>query len=303
MTINQLKYVLAVSRSSSMREAAMKMYVSQPALTAAIRDLEEEIGILIFDRTNKGTVLTLEGQEFVAFAKQAVNHIEILEDRYLSGDRKKEHFSVSAQHYNFAVHAFTNLIRKYEPERYTFSFYETRTNEVLNNIRDLKSEIGIVSYSTGNENIIRKIMKNSQLEFIPLMTRYTYAYVWTDHELAGQKEVSLQQLEPYPCISFNQSSEDEFYLSEEALGNYEFPKMIKSDDRATSLEMIAQLGGFSIGSGMLTGDNEILKGLVSIKLKEEDPLIIGYIYLKDRKVSELGKAYIAELEQFRTITE
>ena len=303
MTINQLKYVLAVSRSSSMREAAMKMYVSQPALTAAIRDLEEEIGILIFDRTNKGTVLTLEGQEFVAFAKQAVNHIEILEDRYLSGDRKKEHFSVSAQHYNFAVHAFTNLIRKYEPERYTFSFYETRTNEVLNNIRDLKSEIGIVSYSTGNENIIRKIMKNSQLEFIPLMTRYTYAYVWNDHELAGQKEVSLQQLEPYPCISFNQSSEDEFYLSEEALGNYEFPKMIKSDDRATSLEMIAQLGGFSIGSGMLTGDNEILKGLVSIKLKEEDPLIIGYIYLKDRKVSELGKAYIAELEQFRTITE
>ena len=144
MTINQLKYVLMVSGSASMREAAAKLFLTQPALTAAIRELEEELGILIFERTNRGTSLTEEGREFLTYAKQAVSHYEILEDRYLAEDREKKHFSVSAQHYNFAVHAFALLVRKYEPEKYVFSFHETRTSEVLNHVRNLKSEIGIL---------------------------------------------------------------------------------------------------------------------------------------------------------------
>lgn len=301
MTINQLKYVLMVSKSTSMREAAAKLFLSQPALTAAVRELEEELGIIIFERTNKGTILTEEGREFITFAKQAISHYTILEDRYLTGDREKEHFSVSAQHYNFAVHAFTNLIRKYEPEKYVFSFHETRTNEVLNHVKSWKSEIGILSFSGDNKNILWKILNNNGLVFIPLMERSTYAYVWHDHEIAEWDEVSLEQLRKYPCVAFSQGSEDDFYLKEEALANYEFPRMIQSDDRATSLEIIAELGGFSVGSGMLTGENEILKGLKAVKIKEEDPLTIGYIYRKESRLSDLGRKYVEELEKYREL--
>ena len=116
MNINQLKYVLEVSRGSSMREAATKLYISQPALSASIRELEEELGILIFERTNKGISLTDEGREFVEYAKKSVNQYEVLEERYLSRDSDKERFSVSTQHYSFPVKAFTEVVKKNEPD-------------------------------------------------------------------------------------------------------------------------------------------------------------------------------------------
>lgn len=301
MTMNQIRYVLMISKSVSMREAAGRLFISQPALTAAINELEDELGIVIFERNNKGVNVTEEGKEFISLAKKALSQFEILEDRYLSKDRSMARFSVSSQHYNFAVHAFASMIKKYDPEKYAFSIHETRTSEVLTNVRDMKSEIGIVSYSDGTKNVLQRILKNYQLEFVPLMKRETYIYVWENHELANEKEISLKQLEAYPCVSFEQDSHHDFYLAEEALANYDFSKMIKSDDRATSMEIIAELGGYSIGSGMLSGEAAILKGLVAIKLKEEDTLTIGYIYRKSSKLSVFGKAYIEELRKYKEI--
>lgn len=301
MTINQLRYALMVSQSSSMREAAGKIYISQPALTAAISDLEEELGILIFDRNNKGVVVTDAGKEFLSYAKKAVSQFEILEDRYLEEDKSKVHFSVSTQHYNFAVRAFTRMLKAVDPEKYTFSIHETRTMEVLENVRDMKSEIGIISYSAATESIIKKLLRTYKLIFVPLMKRDTYAYVWKNHELAGEQEISLKQLENYPCVSFEQDSDRDYYLSEEALANFEPSKLIKSDDRATSMEIIAEMGGYSIGSGMLSEKDSILKGLVSVKLKEEDPLTIGYIYRKSMKLSTLGRKYMEELEEYNEL--
>ncbi|MGN0426997.1 MAG: LysR family transcriptional regulator [Agathobacter sp.] len=301
MNINQIKYVLTVAKSSSMREAASKLYVSQPALSASIRELEDELGILIFERSNKGISLTEAGHEFISYAKKAVSQYEILEDKYLSKDKEKERFSVSTQHYNFAICSFTNVIRECDPEKYVFSIHETKTNEVLENVRDLKSEVGIISYSGDNENIMKKLFKEYQLEFVPLMRREAYVYVWENHKLAGRKEISLEELKEYPCVSFDQNDDSNFYLNEEAMGDYDFAKMIKSDDRATTMEIIAQLGGYSIGSGMLSEENAILKGLVSIKLLEEDPLIIGYIVRKGSSLSAYGKKYVEELQKYREL--
>lgn len=301
MNINQIRYVLETAASSSMRAAAEKLYVTQPALSAGIRELEEELGILIFERTNKGIKLTEEGYEFITYAKRAVMQYQVLEDRYLSKDRNRERFSVSAQHYNFAIRAFSNMIKKHNPEKFLFSIHETKTKEVLENVRDLKSEVGIVSYSNANRDVIKKLLKEYRLEFHPLMKREAYAYVWKNHKLAGRSSVSLDELKDYPCIAFNQSGDSKFYLTEEAMSDYDFSKMIKSDDRATSMELIADLNGYSIGSGILSGEEAVLKGLVSVKLKEEDPLIIGYIVRKGVSLSAYGRTYVEELLKYKEI--
>ena len=299
MNINQLKYVLEVAGSSSMREASTRLFVSQPALSAGIRDLEDELGILIFERTNKGVSLTDEGREFLTYAKKAVGQYEILEDRYLSKDSDKEQFSVSTQHYNFAIRAFTDVIKRLKPAKYVFSIHETKTKDVLDDVGTMKSEVGIVSFSGSNEAVIRKIFRDYQLEFTPLMKRDTYVYVWKDHELAGRKEISIEEMKDYPCIAFDQTGDSNFYLTEEALADYSFDKLIKSDDRATTLEIIARLGGYSVGCGMLSQEDAVLQGLVAIKMKEEDPLTIGYITRKGSALSLYGSTYIEELLKYR----
>ena len=191
MNITQLKYVLEIAGSSSMREASTKLYVSQPALSASVRELEDELGILIFERTNKGIYLTDDGREFLTYAKKSVSQYEILEDRYLSRDSDKEKFSVSTQHYNFAIKAFTDLIKKFDPDKYIFSIHETKTKEVLDDVGSLKSEVGIISFSGSNESLIKKFFRDYQLDFVPLMQRETYVYVWKNHKFAGRKEISV----------------------------------------------------------------------------------------------------------------
>ena len=259
MTILQLKYVLAIAGSSSMREAASKLFVSQPALSTTIHELEEELGIKIFKRNNKGISLSEQGSEFLAYAKQAVSQYELIEDRYIEKDKNKKHFSVSMQHYVFAVHAFVNTVKKFDSERFVYSIHETRTDEVLTNVKNLKK----------------------------------------DHPLAEKGEISLEDLKEYPCVCFDQSSDNDFYLSEEALGDYEFEKLIKSNDRATSSEIMAKLNGYSIGTGIMTDSITLQDGFVTIKLKEEDPLTIGYITRKNHKLSDIGEMYIEELRKYQ----
>ena len=299
MTILQLKYVLAIAASSSMREAASKLFVSQPALSATIHELEEELGIRIFDRTNKGISLTEQGREFLVYAKQAVSQYELIEDRYIEKDKDRKHFSVSMQHYVFAVHAFVETVKDFGTDRYIYSVHETRTDEVLTNVRDLHSEIGVLAYTKNSETILKKLFREYGLVFHPLMVKDTYAYVWEDHPLAGKEELSLDELREYPCVSFDQTSDNAFYLSEEALGDYEFDKLIRSNDRATSAEIMAKLNGYSIGTGMMTESVTLNDGVVTIKLKEEDPLTIGYIVRQDHNLSDIGTRYVNELNKYK----
>ncbi len=299
MTILQLKYVIAIASSKSFREAASRLFVSQPALSSTIRELEEELNIQLFERTNKGIRLTDPGKEFLAYAKEAVSQYELIEDRYLDRDLDKKHFSVSMQHYVFAVHAFINVVKEYDNGKYTFAVHETRTDEVLSNVRSLDSEVGVVAFSKTNEKVMRKLFREYQLEFTPLITRETFVYVWKDHPMAKAEELSLEDLKDYPCISFDQSSENDFYLTEEALGDYEFDKLIKTNDRATSAELMAAMNGYSIGTGVMTESLALKRDVVTIKLKEEDPLTIGYIVRANHKLSEIGQRYIDELLKYK----
>lgn len=300
MTIAQLKNIIVISKSTSMREAAGHLYISQPALSASVRELEEELGLLLFERSNKGISLTPEGYEFLLYAKKAVSQYEVLEDKYLADNREKEHFSVSTQHYIFSVHAFIELLKNFHSKCYIFSIHETKTDEVLENVRDMRSEVGVLSFSEQNKKVMKKIFKQYRLEFVPLMKRDTYVYLWEDHKFAKRKSISLEELKDYPCVSFEQNEASNFYLQEESLSDYNFDKMIKTADRATSMEIIEKLQGYSIGTGMLTG-NDFIKGLVSVKLKEEDPLTIGYIIRKGSKLSVFGEKYIEELLKYKEL--
>ena len=299
MTILQLKYVIAIASSKSLREAASRLFVSQPALSSTIRELEEEIGITLFQRNNKGISLTDEGKEFLTYAKEAVSQYELIEDRYLDQDRDKMHFSVSMQHYVFAVHAFIEVVKEADADKYVFSVHETRTDEVLKNVRNRSSEVGVIAFSRSNEKILKKLFREFQLDFHPLMTKETFVYVWKEHPLAKEKELSLSDLEAYPCVSFDQSSENEFYLTEEALGNYSYEKLIKTNDRATSAEIMASLNGYAIGTGVMIDSLTLKEGFVTIKLKEEDPLTIGYIVRSNHKLSEIGARYVEELLKYQ----
>ena len=299
MTILQLKYVIAIASSKSLREAASRLFVSQPALSSSIRELEEELGIALFERTNKGISLTDPGKEFLAYAKEAVSQYELIEDRYLDKEKNKMHFSVSMQHYVFAVHAFIQVLKEADPQKYVFSVHETRTDEVLTNVRDRKSEVGVIAFSSSNEKILKKLFREFQLEFFPLITKETFVYVWKDHPLAEEKELSLSDLSKYPCISFDQSSENDFYLTEEALGNYDYDKLIKTNDRATSAEIMAALNGYAIGTGVMIDSLTLKEGFVTVKLKEEDPLTIGYIVRSNHTLSEIGQRYVEELLKYK----
>ena len=299
MTILQLKYVIALANARSMREAASRLYISQPALSSTIRELEEELNIQIFDRNNKGVNITAEGLELLTYAKQAVSQYEVIEDRYIARWKDKKRFSVSMQHYVFALHAFINTIKKYDETKYSYSVNETKTDDVLNDVKNMKSEIGIISYSESNEKVIKKLFREYQLSFTPIMTRSTYAYLWKSHPLADREELSLEELEDYPCISFDQNSESEYYLTEEALSDYDFKKLIKSNDRATTAELMASLNGYSIGTGNMTESIALRDDFVCIKLKEEDPLTIGYIVRSSHEISDIGNTYIEELLKYK----
>lgn len=299
MTILQLKYVIAIAASSSMREAASRLFVSQPALSQTIRELEEELDIQLFERTNKGIHLTEEGRDFLIYAKQAVSQYELIEDRYLAKEKEKKHFSVSMQHWVFAVHAFVRTVKQFDRDKYTYAVHETKTDEVLNNVRNLKSEFGIIAFSKSNEKIVKKLLREYQLEFTPLMVRDTYAYVWKTHPLADRKELSVEDLKDYPCISFDQNSDHDFYLPEEALTDYKFDKLITSNDRATTAELMASLNGYSIGTGIMISSLALKDDCVCIKLKEEDPLTIGYLVRKNHNLSDIGKVYLEELLKYK----
>ena len=301
MTILQLKYAITIANSGSFREAATRLFVSQPALSTTMKELEEEIGIRLFERTNKGVRVTKSGEDFIIYAKEAVSQYKIIEDRFIDKDKNKSHFSVSMQHYVFAVHAFSSVVKRYKSEKYVYAVRETQTDKVLDDVRDLKSEVGIISYSKNNVKVLKKLLRDYGLKFVPLLIRETYVYVWKEHPLADMDELSLNDLTQYPCVSFDQNSDNEFYLSEEALGDYDFDKLIRTSDRATSAELMTSLNGYSIGTGNMVDSQALKEGFIAIKLKEEDPLTIGYIVKINHQLSDIAEQYIQELLKYNEL--
>ena len=297
MTLQQLRYVIEVAKTGSMNVAAKQLFVSQPSLSMAIRELENDVHISIFERTTKGVVITAEGEEFLGYARQIINQVELLEDKYIEAGQIKKKFGVSAQHYSFAVKAFVEMVKGFDMDKYEFAIREARTHDVIHDVVTGKSEIGILYTNEFNEKVLNKIFKDNQLEFIHLFTCQGYAYLWKNHPLAGKKIIALEELQDYPCLSFEQGDNNSFYFAEEILSTYDFKKTIKSNDRATNLNLMVGLNAFTLCSGIIC---EELNGsdYIAVKLAEEVTMDIGYIKRAHMNISEIGELYIEEIKKY-----
>lgn len=298
MTLTQLRYVITIAEERSMNEAAKKLFIAQPSLSVAIKEIEEEIGITIFKRSNKGVLVTPQGEEFIGYARQVVEQYELLETKYINKTDVKKKFAVSTQHYTFAVKAFVEMVKQFGMENYEFAIRETKTFEVIEDVKNFKSEIGILYINDFNSKILRKLFSEYGLEFHPLLDCYIYVYMWKGHPLAGKNEISLEELEEYPCLSFEQGINNSFYFAEEVLSTYNYKQLIKANDRATLLNLMVGLNGYTLCSGIIC---EELNGsdYCAVKLKSDETMTIGYLKRKGVTMSTLGNEYIAELAKYK----
>lgn len=299
MTLQQLVYAVKIADTKSMNKAAAELYVSQPALSSTIRDLEEELNIELFIRTNRGIVITAEGDEFLSYARQMVELNQMIEDRYINNEKKKNKFSVSMQHYSFAVEAFIELAKEIRLDDFELAVHETRTNEVIEFVRDYRSELGILYLNEFNRKALQKIFSENGLEFTELFDCDVFVYLSNEHPLAGKEKIAFEELKDYPCFSFEQGERNSFYYAEEVFSTLEYKQIIKADDRATMLNLMVGMNGYTLCSGIIC---EELNGSAyrAIPLDTEEKMTIGYIKRKGMRLSTLGRRYIEILTQYGT---
>ena len=298
MTLQQLRYAVAIANHKSMNKAAAELYITQPSLSNTIRDLEEEIHTEIFVRSNRGIVITQEVEEFLGYARQMLDHYRLIEERYLENAASKKKFSVSMQHYTFAVEAFIRMAKAFDMEQYEFAIHETKTSEVIENVRLNRSEIGIIYKNEFNDKFLDKILRENGLEFIPLFECRIYVYLSKGNPLASKEMIDFEELQQYPCLSFEQGDNNSFSFAEEVLSTYDYRQIIKADDRATLLNLMVGLNGYTLCSGIICSD---LNGdeYAAVPLNTRETMTIGYIKHRKMPLSTLGEKYIEELEKYK----
>lgn len=296
LNLQQLKYVLEVSEKGSMNEAAKSLYISQPRLSQAINELEKEIKMPLFIRTNRGVTVTNEGSEFLGYARQVLQQFNMLEEKYLSEEPTKQHFCVSTQHYTFAANAFVELVKEFGASEYEFVLRESRTFEIIEDVKGLRSELGIIYLSNYNESILLKLLKERDLIFSRLFTAKPHVFMSRKHPLSEKEMIDLEELDDYPCLSFEQGESNSFYLSEEILSTRHVKKSIKVSDRAAIVNFMIGLDGYTISSGVfpkyLHGDD-----IIAVPLNVDERIQVGTIQHKNVTLSRFGKIYLDALKK------
>lgn len=297
MTLQQLKYVITVAATGTITEAANKLYISQPSLTNAIHELEKEMNVVIFNRTNKGISISPEGEVFLGYARQVLEQANILEDRYKHTGCTRKQFCISTQHYSFAVNAFVDLVKQFGQNDYDFSIRETRTYEIIEDVSYLRSEIGILFINDFNEAVIRKILRKNDLSFHELLVARPHVFISRFHPLAGRSIITNEELGDYPFLSFEQGEHNSCYFSEEIFSPVERRKNIRVRDRATLFNLLIGLNGYTVCSGVI---DQKLNGpdIIAVPLADESEMRIGYITHSRGLHSELGSTYLELLHKY-----
>ena len=296
MKLQQLRYVVKVAECGSITEASRRLFVSQPSITASIRDLENEMGVHIFERTNKGVVVSEEGETFLGYARQVLDQADLLEGKYKGASERGPHFSVSCQHYSFAVNAFVDVIREFDAARYDFTLREEQTHEIIEDVAHMKSELGILYLSEHNREVIERMLAANELVFEGLFCAAPHVFVCADHPLADRASVTLEDLEDYPFLSYEQGSYNSFYYSEELTSTFERRKNIRVRDRATLFNLAMGLNGYTVCSGVISHELNG-PGIISIPLDVDEYMEIGIITRKNTTLTRYGQAYIDAIRQ------
>ncbi len=297
MTLQQLQYAVTVASVGTITEAAERLYITQPSLTTAIRELEKEMNLTIFIRSNRGVAVSKEGEVFLGYARQILEQTELLKEKYTNERQWGRNFCVSTQHYSFAVNAFVELIQKYAGEEYDFNLRETQTYEIIEDVALMKSELGILYLDEENQSVITKTLREKELIFTPLFDAKPHVFISSEHPLAAKKTVDWDDLEPYPYLSFEQGEHNSFYYAEERYSRVLRKKNIRVRDRATLFNLLIGLNGYTVCSGVID-ENLNGKNIIAVPLKEQGMMQIGYICHKRAVLGRLASAYIETLKQY-----
>lgn len=307
MTLQQLYYAITISETGSMNKAAEKLYIAQPSLSISMQELEKELGITIFNRGGRGVTLTADGTDFILYANQIYSQYNNLLEKFGKGGSVRKKFGVSTQHYSFAVKAFVEMVKGFDISEYDFAIRETKTKDVISDVSTLKSEIGILYQSSFNKKAIKKLLSTNDLEFHPLINCETYVYMWKGHPLAEKKYILPEQLADYPCLSFEQGDNSSFYFTEEIFNTAEYSRTVKVCDRATMLNLMIGLNGYTLCSGIiceeLNGTDYTAIPFVSGNKSTDSIMEIGYIIRKNAILSRIGIQYIKEIKKYLGISE
>lgn len=278
-----------------MNEASHELYVSQPALSSSVKELENELGIEIFTRSSQGIALTVDGAEFLTYARQVLDQSALLEERYKNAKPRKQLCRVSTQHYMFAVEAFVEMINSTKSDEYEFTIRETRTRDIINQVANMQSEVGIIYLSDFNKDVIGKLLREKHLEFHPLFRAGLHIFLSRNNPLAMKKKITMKDLEPYPFIQYEQGEEGSFYFAEEAVWPDYSPKQINVTDRATILNFIVGLNGYTVCTGI---DNEDLntEKIVTVPLDSDESMLLGWITNERAKISTAADLYLQKLK-------
>ena len=280
MTIQQLKYIVTVAEKGKINEAARTLFISQPSLTNAIHELEKELGFDIFNRTNRGIAATTRGTKFLSYARQVVEQMSLLESTFLETVPEKQHFQVSTQHYSFVVDAFVNFLKEVDYKEYDVTLRECRTAEIIEDVKNARSQLGFLYISSFNEKVMQKFIKDNHLEFKPLFEAKPHIFINKDHPLASKGLVDLSDLAEYPYLSFEQGEYNSFYFAEEILSTNIRDKVIRVSDRATLFNLLIGLNGYTISTGIISKE---LNGesIISRPLNVDEQIQLGYIKRKN----------------------
>ena len=302
MTIQQLRYVIVICDEGSLNKASEQLYIAQPSLTSALQELEKELGITIFNRSGRGVTPTNDGLEFIRYAREVVSQYDNLLEKYGKGGNLKKKFGISTQHYSFAVKSFVEMVKHFGTDEYEFAIRETRTRDVIDDVFTGKSEIGILYLNDFNRKPLEKLLKSNGLVFKPLTECNAYVYLWKGHPLADRASIRFEDLKEYPCLSFEQGDKGSFYYAEEILSTSEYPKTIKATDRATMLNLMIGLNGYTLCSGVIS---EELNGsdYLAVPFEPDDDtvvshMVIGYISKKNLLLSHIAQLYVKELDNY-----
>ena len=299
MTLQQLKYAVTVSECGTISAAAEKLFISQPSLTTAIRELEAEMGVTIFSRTNRGVIVSREGEEFLGYARQILSQAQLLQERFSGRAQGEKRFAVSSQHFNFTVLAFSRLVQNFRGPRYSFHFRETTTYEVLEDVSQLRSEVGILALNEDNERFLRRMFGKLGLEFTELKRVQAELFVSAEHPLAGRRFVTVEDVSPYPCITFEQGEHNgQFFFEGLSAVAAQSHKTICVRERATEYQLLRALNGFSPDVGVSAMYRE---EFVSLPLEPKQFHTIGYILRRDVTPSPMTLEYIQALREAASI--
>ena len=295
ISLQQLRYIIEVAECGSINAASQQLYVSQPTLSPTLKDTQQELGISIFNRTNRGITLTSEGTEFIGYARQILEQFDLFEARYSNTHNSSSgRLAISSQHYAFCVEAFVDLAEEYNEKEYDFSLRETRTADIIDDVKDYRSELGIIYLSDFNSKVLTKAFSDAGLTFVPLFQAHPHIFVGKQHPLAQRKSVTPDDLQDYPRYSFEQGTNNSFFFSEEPLSHLPHRQNITYSDRGTLTNLLTNHNGYTITTGVRSGEMG-QSNIVAIPLEVDETMTVGYVCHESRPLSTLAKRYLEKL--------